>query len=228
MQIKVDLKVFLFFLIFLITRNIKIYSILMLFALIHELGHLVFGLFLGFKPEKMTILPYGLKISFKTKSNDFNKKLKKGNLLSIKKIVLALGGPITNIICIIITLIINENIYIERSLCENIIYANLLIAIFNMFPIYPLDGGRIVKETIHIFLGIRNSYRYTQLISEITLYIITMLSSALILYYKNIAIFIIVVYLWFIVYKNKKEIANKEKIYKSIEKYNNIWYNKNI
>ena len=227
MQIKVDLKVFLFFLIFLITRNIKIYSILMLFALIHELGHLIFGLFLGFKPEKMTILPYGLKINFKTKSNDFNKKLKKGNLLSIKKIVLALGGPITNIICIIITLILNEKINLEKNIYENIIYANLLIAIFNMLPIYPLDGGRVIKELTHIFLGIRNSYKYTQLISEITLYIITALSSILILYYKNIAIFIIVVYLWFIVYKNKKEIVNKEKIYKTIEKYKNIWYNMN-
>lgn len=222
MQIKVDLKVFLFFLIFLVTKNIKIYSILMFFALIHELGHLVFGLFLGFKPEKMTILPYGLKISFKTKNIDFNKKLQKGNILSIKKIILALGGPIINIICIIITLIINERIYIEKNLYENIIYANLLIAIFNMLPIYPLDGGRVVKEITHIFLGLRNSYKYTQLISEIILYIITVLSSVLILYYKNIAIFVILVYLWFIVYKNKKEIASKEKIYKSIEKYKKI------
>ena len=221
MQIKVDLKVFLFFLIFLVTRNIKIYSILMLFSLIHELGHLVIGVFLGFKTEKMTILPYGLKISFQTKSIDFNKKLKKGNILSIKKIFLALGGPITNVICIIITLILNEKIYIEQSLCENIIYANILIAVFNMLPIYPLDGGRVVKEITHIFLGLRNSYKYTQLISEISLYIITALSSILILYYKNIAIFIIVVYLWYIVYKNKKEIANKEKIYKNIEKYKN-------
>ena len=222
MQIKVDLKVFLFFLIFLVTRNIKIYSILMLFALIHALGHLVFGLFLGFKTEKMTILPYGLKISFKTKSIDFNKKLKKENMLSIKKIILALGGPITNVICIIITLILNEKIYIEQSLYESIIYANILIAVFNMFPIYPLDGGRVVKEVTHIFLGLRNSYKYTQLISEISLYIITVLSSILILYYKNIAIFIIVVYLWYIVYKNKKEIENKEKIYKTIEKYKNV------
>ena len=148
-------------------------------------------------------------------------------MLSIKKIVLALGGPITNIICIIITLILNEKINLEKNIYENIIYANLLIAIFNMLPIYPLDGGRVIKELTHIFLGIRNSYKYTQLISEITLYIITALSSILILYYKNIAIFIIVVYLWFIVYKNKKEIVNKEKIYKTIEKYKNIWYNMN-
>ncbi len=222
MQVKVDLKVFLFFLIFLVTKNIKIYSILMLFALIHELGHLIIGLLLGFKPEKMTILPYGLKISFKTSNKDLNKKIQKANLLSIKKIVLALAGPITNIICIIVTLIISKNIILEKEFYENIMYANILIAVFNMLPIYPLDGGRIVKEVIHIIYGLRKSYKYTQIVSEICLYILTTISSVLILYYKNIAIFIIIAYLWIIVYKNKKEIKAKEKIYKSIEKYENI------
>ena len=45
MQIKVDLKVFLFFLIFLITRNIEIYTILIFFALIHEFNNwIIFGI----------------------------------------------------------------------------------------------------------------------------------------------------------------------------------------
>ena len=222
MQIKVDLKVFLFFCIFLITKNIKIYSILMLFSLIHELGHLICGIFLGFKPEKMTILPYGLKISFNIKVNDFNKRIKNANILSVKKIVLALAGPITNLVCIIVTIFIKKYLRFDNYLYENIMYANILIAIFNMLPIYPLDGGRIVRELSHIFLGLRNSYKCTLIISEICLYIITAISSVLILYYKNIAIFIIVVYLWYIVYKNKKEIKLKEKVYKSIDKYKNL------
>lgn len=222
MQIKVDLKIFLFFLIFLITKKIKIYGIIMLFAFIHELGHLICGLVLGFKPEKMSILPYGLKISFKTKTIDYNNKIKKGNILSVKKIVLALAGPVTNILCIIITLLINKISLIKLDTYQNIMYANILLVIFNMLPMYPLDGGRILKELIHIFYGLRKSYIYSQNISEITLYVVTMLSSILILYYKNIAILVIIAYLWIIVFKNKKEIRFKEKIYKSIEKYGKI------
>ena len=221
MQIKVDLKIFLFFLIFLVTQRIKIYGILMLFALIHEIGHLICGLILGFKPENMSILPYGLKITFKTKTRDYNKKIIKGNILSIKKIVLALAGPFTNIICLVITCFyfINNDSIINVDIYQNIMYANILLAIFNLLPIYPLDGGRILKELIHIFCGLRKSYIYTQNISEITLYLISILSSVLILYYKNIAIFVIVMYLWIIVFKNKKEIRFKERIYESIEKY---------
>lgn len=227
MQVKVDLKVFLFFLIFLVTRKIHIYSILMLFSLIHELGHLVCGIALGFKPEKMTILPYGLKINFRTKVNDYNTKFQKGNLLSIKKMIIAMAGPLTNVICIIATIIIASNQTIANQMAlgnemySNIIYANLLIAIFNMLPIYPLDGGRILKEIIHINLGIRKSYKYIEVISEITLYLLTAITSMVILQYKNPAIVAIIIYLWIIVYKNKKEIDLKEKIYKEIKLYEN-------
>ena len=79
--------------------------------------------------------------------------------------------------------------------------------------------ARILRELIHIFCGLRKSYIFTQNISEITLYLISILSSILILYYKNIAIFIILAYLWIIVFKNKKEIIFKEKIYESIDKF---------
>ncbi len=82
--------------------------------------------------------------------------------------------------------------------------------------------GRIVNELIHLKIGLRKSYKFTQIISEVTLYIVTTISSLLILYYKNIAIFIIMVYLWCIVFKNKKEINAKEKMYNAIERYENM------
>ena len=77
MQIKIDLKIFLFLLILVITRQIKIYAILMLFVLIHELGHLVTGLILGLKIEEISVIPVGFSIKFKTESKDYNKKIKK-------------------------------------------------------------------------------------------------------------------------------------------------------
>ena len=41
MSIKIDLKIFLFIILFWLTSQIKIYAVLMIFALIHELGHLL-------------------------------------------------------------------------------------------------------------------------------------------------------------------------------------------
>ena len=50
----------------------------MLFAFLHELGHLFAGICLGFKPQSLTINPLGLSVNFKVKANDYNDKVKKG------------------------------------------------------------------------------------------------------------------------------------------------------
>jgi stage IV sporulation protein FB len=208
MQIKIDLKIFLFLLIFVITRQIKIYAILMLFALIHELGHLVTGLILGLKIEEISVVPVGFSIRFKTESKDYNKKIKKANLLSLKKMVIAIAGPITNLIIIGIVAIyykLTQMTTILKLPIDLVIYSNILIFIFNLLPLYPLDGGRILKELVHIFAGLYKSYTITNNIANIVIIILTVISSISILIYKNIAILIIIAYLWgLVIIENKK------------------------
>lgn len=216
MRIKINLKIFLFVLIFILTKQIKIYGILMLFAFIHELGHMIVGILLGFKPEKLEIMPYGVSVGFNVKCEDYNKKIKKGNMLAIKKLIIALAGPLTNFIITIIFLMANINFFgIEREL---VIYSNILIGIFNLIPIYPLDGGRAIKNILHITVGLQNSYEYTNQISKITICLLTGVCSIAILYIKNVAILLILAYLWYLVivenrkYNRKKEIYEKANI----------------
>ena len=211
MRFRIDLKIFIFLIIFYFTKQIEIYAMIMLFALIHELGHLLAGILMEMKPEKIELMPFGVSISFKIKVEEYNKKIKKGNMLEIKKILVALAGPLTNFIIIIIA----SNINIDLFKALIIIYTNFLIMIFNLLPIYPLDGGRILKGILHINFGLRTSEIYTNIISKIMVTIITVASSILILYVHNIAILLIDTYLWYLVikedikYKRRKDIYNK-------------------
>lgn len=219
MNIKIDIKIFIFALIFFLTNKISIYSTVMIFAIIHELGHLLCGLMLGFKPQNIVIMPYGIKLNFKLNFNDYNKKVKKGNMISIKKIIIALAGPILNIIIFGIAMTITTikgDFTILGMTNKNIIYSNLIIAMFNSIPIYPLDGGRIVQELLHIFKGLRLSYTYIQDISLISIALLTAVSSVLVLYYKNIVMLIVLAYLWKLVIQTEKEFTLKEKIYVQI------------
>ena len=209
MQIRIDFKIFAIILIFLITKNIGIYAILMLFALIHELGHLVCGILLGFKPQSISIIPFGFKLGFKVKCDDYNLKIKKGNKLTLKRMMIAFAGPLTNIFCIVILCLFKKYI----SWYQNGIYANILLILFNLIPIYPLDGGRIMQGLIHIFIGLRESYSYTKTVTNINVILLTMISSILILYYKNIAILLVVIYLWIMLYNCNKKKKKKKKIY---------------
>lgn len=209
MNIKINLKVFLFAIIFYFTKQIHIYALLMLFAFCHEMGHLLCGILMGLKPKSLKIMPMGLSIEFEIYSKNIKDKLQ------IKKIWIALAGPITNIIIILITIIFNKNI--ETILYGEIIYSNLLIAIFNLLPIYPLDGGRILKEVIHIIKGRKKAIELTNYISNVSMVILTFVSSIAIYYYKNMAILFIIAYLWGMIFIENKRYNLKKRIYKIIE-----------
>ena len=218
MRFRIDLKIFIFLILFYFTKQIQIYAMIMIFVIIHELGHLLAGILMGMKPEKIEITPFGVSISFKIKVNEYNKKIRNGNLLEIKKIIVALAGPITNFIIILIAS--NSKLDLIKSML--IIYTNFLIMIFNLLPIYPLDGGRVVKGILHIIFGKRKSEKYINTISKITIIIITAISSILILYIHNISIFLINMYLWYLVIKEDLKYKKREEIYKKILENNTI------
>lgn len=203
MSLKIDLKIFIFFILFYLTKQIKLYATIMVLCIIHELGHVLMGLVLGLKIEKIEIMPMGLSVSFKLNIEDFNKKIQKGSVLQLKKIAIAIAGPLTNLIMLLI--ILNTNINLKIVSNEILAYANILIMLFNLLPIYPLDGGRIFKELIQIFEGSIKAKIYIRKISKAVVIILTMLASIGILYLKNIAIFFIIIYLWIIVIKENKQ-----------------------
>lgn len=210
MRFRIDLKIFIIIILFYLTKQIQIYALIMIFALIHELAHLLAGILIKMKPEKLEIMPFGFSISFKINVYEYNKKIKNGNMLSLKKIFVALAGPLINLLLmfIIFYLNINENMKLQM------IYANLILTVFNLLPVYPLDGGRILKELLHIKFGIQKSYNYTNEIAIITTIVLTAISSVSIYYFKNIAIFLIIMYLWLIVLLEDKKCKRKMEIYR--------------
>lgn len=218
MRFRIDLKIFIFLILFYFTKQIELYAMIMIFALIHEFGHLLAGVIMGMKPEKIEVMPFGVSISFKINVDEYNEKIKNGNVLEIKKIIVALAGPITNFIIILISY--NLNLDLIKSML--IIYTNFLIMIFNLLPIYPLDGGRILKGILHIIVGKRNAEKYINTISKIMVIVITAVSSILILYVQNISIFLIDLYLWYLVIKEDFKHKRREEIYKKILENNII------
>lgn len=214
MSFKIDLKIFFFLVIFYFTKQISTYSYMMIFAILHELGHLFMGIVVGFKPESISFAPLGFAIKFRIMEDEYNNKVCKSNMVQIKKMLIAMAGPATNIILIFLFGFSNLD-FLDK---EMIIYSNLLIAIFNLMPIYPLDGGRILKSLLNLLIGRKKAYTYIQVITNVFMVLLTFGGSILVYYFKNIAVFLIVVYLWGIVVKENKFIRLKMKLYENFEK----------
>ena len=206
MHIKVNLQIFLFIVIFALTHQIEIYAWIMLFAFIHELGHMIAGIVLRLKPKSLSLMPFGISITFET----YGYK----KLIEIKKIMLAFAGPFVNFIIVIIAIILN----IDYNIKEMIIYSNFLIAIFNLIPLYPLDGGRILKGIIKIKKSEMETDEIINKISNYSIIILTAISSILILYLKNFALVLILIYLWIMVVKENKKYTMKKRLYEVVQK----------
>lgn len=182
LKIKVDLKIFLIIILYILTKNIKVFAISFIFILLHELGHAITGVILGLKIKKININVFGLSIEFENY----------GKERLTNKIIIDMAGPAINIITFIIAVIFKN---------EEIAYINILLAIINLLPIYPLDGGRIVKNLLLKSHNYKQVVGYTEKISKDTLIIITAISSIVILYIKNVGIFLVILYLWSIALK---------------------------
>ena len=206
MQIKINLQIFLFIIIFVLTHQIEIYAWVMIFAFVHELGHMIAGLILRLKPKSLSFMPFGISITFET--YEYKK------LIEIKKNLIAIAGPITNlVICVISSLL-----HINAETKQLIIYSNILIALFNLIPLYPLDGGRILKGIIRLKYKEIKSDRIVNKISNILIILLTGISSIGILYLRNLSILFVLIYLWIIVINENKKYNIKVKVYNTLAK----------
>ena len=182
MKIRIDLKILIFLVLFYFTNQLKIYLVIMLFCFIHELGHIFVGLIFNMKIEKLEIMPFGFSVSFEDSVTE-----------NFKKIFVAAAGPLVTLALILIFF------NIEIKLKQEIIYSNILILIYNLMTIYPLDGGRIIKGILQIKVEEERAQKMIWKLTKITMIIITFVCSIAVYYFKNIAIFLSCIFLWIII-----------------------------
>lgn len=155
---------------------------------------------MGERPDKIEMTPFGFFMSFMPNTERSNKESIRANIL------IALAGPLTNLILIFIFLGLHIS-FIGRDIA---VYINLIIFGFNLFPIYPLDGGRVLESILEIKYGITKANIYINKISNIYIILLTMVSSIALYYFKNISILLIIGYLWLLVLKENRNFKMKQ------------------
>ena len=85
-------------------------------------------------------------------------------------------------------------------------------------PIYPLDGGRILQAILHILFGKQKAEKCSNIISFVTIIILTAVASIAIYLAKNIAIVFIILLLWGLYIRQDLIYKRKQKIYNLLEK----------
>ncbi len=120
---------------------------------VHELGHLSAAKYYKWNVDKIYIYPLG----GITKFNDLvNRCLK-------EELIIVMMGPLFQI----------GYYFLLISLgCKDLYLFNFILLIFNLLPIYPLDGGKILNILLAFFLPYKKSLTFTFLFSFFTYFLI--------------------------------------------------------
>ena len=161
--------------------------------IIHELGHIFTSLLFKYKINKVIIYPYG----------GLTKQEKQINTNINNDLLVALSGIIIQTIYFIIVLFLYQN-NIIREYTYNLFYLyHKSIIVFNVLPIIPLDGSKIINLILSKYINYNLSNKLTIVISFITI-IIFLLSN---LFEKNYSLILVVGVLINNIYKFYQELS---------------------
>lgn len=127
--------------------SVAVYIFSMFFVLLHEYAHCFMARRFGWLVKDVTLFPLGgiARVFFR-----YDKPK--------EEILVALAGPLLNLVllCIFFPICIGLAVYDQfewffvfmvLSLC------NFMIFTFNLLPVYPMDGGRILRAVLSCFMG---------------------------------------------------------------------------
>jgi len=138
-------------------------ELLVLFGviLIHELGHTAAASSLDWRMKEIRLLPFGGVLEVE----------ESGNVPSWQEAIVVLAGPAQNALMIVIAMLCHHLGIWSEAWADYFIRVNAMIGLFNLLPILPLDGGKLLQ----IVLASRLPYYQTLH----AMFIISMLNSAL-------------------------------------------------
>ncbi len=104
----------------------------LLSVLLHETAHAIVARERGYISQKITLLPYGAVLYCED------------NLDKLSNILIAIAGPAANFLIALVTVSSWWLFPSSYPYTEYFVNANLVIGIFNLIPVYPLDGSRLI------------------------------------------------------------------------------------
>ena len=148
------------------SRDMALVGIILLAVAAHELGHMLAARRYGLVPKAVILLPLtGVALYDEARSERPN-----AALAGAREIRLAIVGPLVNLafagLAAAIITAMGRGIDLwtwpwlyARNLPRSLVWANLYIAVLNLMPAYPLDGGRILRAFISRSIDLSSATR---------------------------------------------------------------------
>lgn len=133
-------------------RSLALVGIIFGSVVLHELGHALISTRAGIPAKAIILLPIG----GVTLMDETRQTLEPGTQTWKRDIRIALAGPLVNLAialvagAVVLVLLPQADLWgkpyvISTDLPRSLVWANLWLALFNLLPAYPMDGGRVLR-----------------------------------------------------------------------------------
>ena len=153
---------------------LKWYLSSMLLVCIHELCHLLMAYSFHFQIDKIEILPFGAYLTLK---DFFYHPI-------AHEICVVLAGPCSHLFIYFLIHTFTQGVYHDY-----LVRMNMTIFLFNLMPIYPLDGGRLIGLLLQSMMDLQKAMTFHLKVSVFALCVLTV-------FYFRINTCIIIIYLY--------------------------------
>ncbi len=137
------------------------------------------------------------------------------NLPIYKEILFLVMGPVLQILFVFLIKILYTLGYVNTLTFDKIIIINKFLLAFNLLPILPLDGGKLLNSILDYFLPYKLSHKITIIISILFIPFIFILNNKLL----GILLIIFLLYKLYIEINNNKHKLNKLILERKIKLY---------
>ncbi|WP_052291934.1 M50 family metallopeptidase [Natranaerobius thermophilus] len=150
MNFRVHWTLILFGIVYLFTGFLQEIGIFFVLVILHELSHTIVAISHGFKVEETVLYPFGgrAKIDGLIEEDPY------------RELHIALAGPLTNILLAILFLSLDQYSIFSEEIILFAVRANIILALFNLFPGLPLDGGRVLRASLSKRMSFREATHY--------------------------------------------------------------------
>jgi stage IV sporulation protein FB len=159
---------------------------------LHESAHILAVKFLGGKIERVGIFPLGF----------FAKARRLETLSSYERYVIYFAGPAANFTVALWAFATSQLSYVGIEPLDGLAFYNFAIGLFNLMPVLPLDGGRILLQFLGNKYGILRAGRLVKRLGILLSYVFIFFGILQILFFPyNLTLFCAGI---FLLKKNKK------------------------
>lgn len=192
LKIKINYLLFIFFVLYFILGYFKEVIVIFFSIIIHELAHVYLAFKLGYKVDCVELFPFGGVARIE-------------GLIGtepLKEIKVVVIGPAINVLLAVVFILTKKYLF-ENQIIDLLIKTNVMLALINLLPILPLDGGRILRAILSLNIGIKKAtlcvLEFTYILSTIIILIGAVFSI------KNMYGIYLILFFIFIIIAAKKE-----------------------